>query len=346
MLRDNSGVRRGRRRVTAYDAPAGLAVAARGPDTKIRLSPQPGVNQYDRQAFQYAFAGPLYPWNYNVDDGLFVGLGLLLLRPGFRKLPWAATQQLTANVALRTGAFSFGYEGNFAQVIGPFDLQVRAVVQAPNYIRNFYGLGNDTELVPDQPTSAAYYRVRFRNLALAALLRRRLSARSTVFGGPVYQGVDVQEQPGRILDQNSDPRLHPATLFEAKQYLGARLGYELTSLHARAELPQGVAGQAELLAQRPLTVSTQPLTQLNASLALYRSFRFPLRLTLATRLGGTVNFSDHYEFFRRLPWAGWPTCAASAAPVLQAAKVPTTTPRSGCNSLVFAATCCRPRSAC
>ncbi|MGI4865131.1 MAG: hypothetical protein ACRYFZ_14505 [Janthinobacterium lividum] len=303
-LRDNSRVRLGRRRVTAYDAPTGLAVPNRGPDTKTRLSARPEVNQYDRLAFQYAYAGPLYPLSYNVDDGLFLGLGLLLKRPGFRKLPWAATHQLTANVALRTGAFSFGYEGDFAQVIGHFDLQLRAAVQAPNYVRNFYGLGNATELVSDEPTSAAYYRVRFRNLAVAALLRRKLSARSTVFGGPVYQGVEVEEQPGRILDQNPDPRLHPDKLFEAKQYAGIRLGYELTSLHARAELPQGVAGQAELLAQRPLTASAQPLTQLNASLAVYRSFRFPLRLTLATRFGGTVNFSDNYEFFQAATLGG------------------------------------------
>ncbi len=303
-LRDDSRVRSGRRRVTAYDAPTGLAVVARGPDTKTRLSVRPEVNQYNRQAFQYPFAGPLYPWSYNVDDGLFVGLGLLLKRPGFRKLPWAATHQLTANVALRTGAFSFGYEGNFAQVVGPFDLQLRAAVQAPNYVRNFYGLGNNTELAPNEPTSAAYYRVRFRNLALAALLRRQFSARSTVFGGPVYQGVDVEDQPGRILDQNPDQRLHPDKLFEAKQYLGVRLGYELTSLHARAELPQGVAGQAELLAQRPLTASARPLSQLSASLAMYRSFRFPLRLTLATRFGGTVNFSDDYEFFQAATLGG------------------------------------------
>jgi hypothetical protein len=303
-LRDNSRVRSGRRRVTIYDAPTGLTVATRGPDTKTRLSLRPGVNQYDRQAFQYAYTGPLYPWSYNVDDGLFVGLGLLLKRPGFRKLPWAATHQLTANVALRTGAFSFGYEGNFAQVVGPFDLQLHAAVQAPNYVRNFYGLGNDTDLAPDEPTSAAYYRVRFRNLALSALLRRQLSAHSLLFGGPVYQGVEVEEQPGRILDYNPDPRLRPATLFQAKQYLGARLGYELTSLHARAELPQGVAGQAELLAQRPLTASARPLTQLTASLALYRSFRFPLRLTLATRFGGTANFSDDYEFFQAATLGG------------------------------------------
>jgi hemolysin activation/secretion protein len=75
-------------------------------------------------------------------------------------------------------------------------------------------------------------------------------------------------------------------------------------LHARAELPQGLAGQAELLAQRPLTASAQPLTQLLASLALYRSFRFPLRLTLATRFGGTANLSADYEFFQAATLGG------------------------------------------
>jgi hypothetical protein len=303
-LHDTSRSTTGRRRVTAYDAPMGLTVAARGPDTKLRLSARPAVNLYDRQAFQYPYAGPLYPWSYNVDDGLFVGIGLMLRRPGFRKAPWAATHQFTANAALRTGAFSFGYEGNFAQLVGPFDLQLQAAVQAPNYVRNFYGLGNNTQLAPSEPTSAAYYRVRFRNLTLAALLRRPLGPRGVVFGGPAYQGVDVEDQPGRILDHNPDERLRPATLFEAKQYLGGRLGYEHISRHTRAELPQGVAGRAELVALRPLTTSARPLTQLNASLALYRSFQLPLRLTLATRFGGTVNFSDNYEFFQAATLGG------------------------------------------
>lgn len=82
------------------------------------------------------------------------------------------------------------------------------------------------------------------------------------------------------------------------------MGYELTSLHARAELSQGLAGQVELLAQRPLTASAQPFIQLTASLALCRSFRFPLRLTLATRFGSTVNLSKDYEFFQAATLGG------------------------------------------
>ncbi|MGI4870872.1 MAG: hypothetical protein ACRYFX_06795 [Janthinobacterium lividum] len=293
-----------RQRVKAYDVPAGLVLSTPDASAKLRLSDQPGVNQYRREAFEYALTMPVLPWGYNVDDGLFVGLGLLLKRQGFHKVPWASTQLLTANVALRTGAFSFGYEGNFAQLIGSFDLQLRAALQAPNYVRSFYGLGNETELVPGERTGAAFYRVRFRYLSLAALLRRPLGERGTIFGGPVYQGVDVEEQPGRILAHNPDPRLHPATLFAGKRYAGAHFGYELASRHARAELPQGVAGQVELLALRPLTASARPLTQLSASLAAYHSFQFPLRVTLATRFGGTVNFSDDYEFFQAATLGG------------------------------------------
>lgn len=238
-----------------------------------------------------------------MDDGLFVGAGLLVKRPGFRKAPWAAVHQLTGNVALRTGAFSFAYEGLFTRVVGPFDLQLRAAVQAPNYVRNFYGLGNDTRLVPGEPTGAADYRVRFRNLTAAALLRRALGARGLAFGGPVYQAVAVENSPGRVLDRTTDERLRPAALFAPKRYLGARLGYEVTGRHTGAELPQGARWQAELLALRPLSAAAQPLTQLTSALALYRSFHFPLRLTLATRFGGTVNFGD-YEFFQAATLGG------------------------------------------
>lgn len=60
-LRDASAVAAGRRKVTAYDAPAGLVVAARGPDAKLRLTDPPAAGQYSRTAFQYPTPGPCTP---------------------------------------------------------------------------------------------------------------------------------------------------------------------------------------------------------------------------------------------------------------------------------------------
>jgi hypothetical protein len=299
-LLDRSHVRAGRRRTVAYDEPRGLAAKA-GPETQLHLSKLESARPYDRESFQYPITMPLTPWSYNVDDGLFLGFGIALKRPGFRKSPWAATHTLTGNVALATGAFNFAYNGLLTQAIGSFDVQLQAIVQAPNYVRNFYGLGNNSTPAPGQPLS--YYRVRFRNIAVSALLHRNVTARWQVFGGPLYQAVDVEKQPDRILSKLPDERLNPATLFTAKHYAGLRLGAELTSLQARAAWPQGAHWLTELTALRPLTATARPLTQLTSELALYRSFRLPLRLTLATRFGGTLNFGD-YEFFQAATLGG------------------------------------------
>lgn len=287
-------------RLRAYDAPGGLVIAGPG---QVPCSTQPAATEYDRLAFRYAYTAPRYPFGYNRDDGLFVGLGVLLKRPGFGRQPWATTHELTGNVALRTGAFSFGYEGRFTRLLGSFDGQVQATLQAPNYLRSFYGLGNNSVLAPDEPTGAAYYRVRFRNLELATWLRRPLGQRAEVAGGLVYQRVQVEYQPGRLLDQQPDERLHLLTLYAPKQYAGGQLRLGFISLHAAAELPQGLRWHGSMLALRPLTASARALTQFGTDLAVYRSFRWPLRLTLAMRLGGLATVGP-YEFFQAATLGG------------------------------------------
>ncbi len=301
-LLDRSVVAVGPRKTKVYDVPAGMQVG-RGPETALRLSNQVPLNQYNRTAFQYAYTAPSYPISYNADDGLFIGAGLVLRRPGFGKLPWATTQLLTGNVALRTLAFSFGYEGTFTHLVGPFDLLLHATVQAPNYVRNFYGLGNNTTLADGQDPRSHYYRVRFRNITASALLRRALSPRLHVFGGPLYQAAEVEDTPGRVLSQLADERLHPATLFAAKHYGGLQLGYELRSPGARDLFPQGVHWLTELTALRPLNEAARPLTRLTSDLMLYRSFQLPVRLTLAARVGGAFNLGE-YEFFQAATLGG------------------------------------------
>ncbi|GAB3879110.1 metallophosphoesterase [Hymenobacter segetis] len=299
-LIDRSQVGASRRKTVAYDEPQGLTMVGHAA-TRLHLNPAESTRTYDRESFQYPILMPLMPCSYNVDDGIFLGWGVGIKRPGFRKSPWAATHALTGNVALATGAFSFAYNGLLTQAIGRLDVQLQALVEAPNYVRNFYGLGNNTQPIAEQPLS--YYRVRFRNVATSVMLRRALTPRWQVFGGVQYQAVEVEDQADRILHQLSDDRLRPASLFADKQYAGLQLGLEMTSLHAKAAWPQGAHWRTELTLQRPLTAAARPLTQLNSELALYRSFRLPFRLTLASRFGGTANFGD-YEFFQAATLGG------------------------------------------
>ncbi|NVO32285.1 metallophosphoesterase family protein [Hymenobacter lapidiphilus] len=292
---DATTVRHGPRRTRVYDEPPGMRLAA-GPETRDLRSNAPGVNAYDRRAFQYDYTGPVYPLAYSLDDGVFLGIGVLWKRPGFRQTPWKSTQRLTGSVALATGAFSFAYAGQFNHVLGPYNVRLTADVQAPNYVRNFFGLGNETPY--DQDRNIRYYRVRFRNLAFGAQLQRRLGDHWQFFGGPVYQNVEVERTPGRFLAETTDTRLSPGSLFANKPYAGGTVGLAFDRRADKLLLPEGATWRTELSAVRGLTVAARPLTQLSTELALYRSLRVPVRLTLATRLGGTAVLSRDYEFFQ------------------------------------------------
>ncbi|GAA4371036.1 metallophosphoesterase [Hymenobacter saemangeumensis] len=294
-VQDASRVRFGPRKTLVYDEPQGIAIAS-GPETRNLTSPAADVNTYDRQAFQYNYTGLLYPLAFNSDDGLFIGLGMLWRRPGFRKQPWATTQRLTGNVALATGAFNFTYAGHFTRLLGPYDLQVAAEAQAPNYVRNFFGLGNETDF--DQERGISYYRARFRNFEVSARLQRRLGTRWSLAAGPVYQAVNVENTPGRFLAGQRDERLRPEALFSIKQYGGGTLGLSYNQRSGPLLLPQGLAWQSQLLVLGATASTARPLTQLTTELALYRSLLFPVQLTLATRFGGTATLSRDYEFFQ------------------------------------------------
>src|SRR5690606_25996658 len=52
-------------------------------------SDNPQVNSYDRTAFKYDRLAPLLWGQFNPDDKLFVGAGMLYIRHGFRKEPFA-----------------------------------------------------------------------------------------------------------------------------------------------------------------------------------------------------------------------------------------------------------------
>ncbi|UOG73371.1 outer membrane protein assembly factor [Hymenobacter tibetensis] len=296
-IQDSSRVGGWARKTVVYDTRPDNALRL-GTEARNRTATDSAVNQYNRRAYRYPYLGPLLPLGYNPDDGVFLGLGLEARRPGFRKEPWASVHRLQGNVALQTGAYSFAYQGDFSQLLGRQDLLLKAEVQAPNYVRNFFGLGNDTRRNNQQ--SIRYYRVRFRNIAFQALLRRHLGPRQQVYAGPMYQSVKVERTPGRYLDEHSPE--NPATsLYQAKHYAGARLGYIYDSRDITWQPTKGLYWRTEYTALGALNAAAMPVSQLTSEAA---GFWTPWpRLTLGARVGGATHFR-RYEFFQAATLGG------------------------------------------
>lgn len=296
---DSARLAPGGARTLVYDTPTGNELQL-GPRTRRRTANDTTVNAYNRQDYRYPYLGPVIPLAYNRDDGLFLGAGVEVRRPGFRKEPWAAVHRLQGNVALSTRAFSFGYEGTFARVLGPVDLLTSAQVQAPNYVRNFFGLGNESGF--DQARGIAYYRVRFDNFSAQALARRRLGHQQ-FYAGPVYQTVQVQPTAGRYIAELPPGTGVEANRFDREHFLGAKLGYVLDRGNNPLAPSQGLRWRTEYQLLAGLGGAARPLSQLTSELTGYFSLPAVPGLTLAARVGGTLNFGS-YEFFQAATLSG------------------------------------------
>lgn len=292
-ITDHSSVAGLSRKTIVYDLKKNTILNA-GSETQNRLSDDPKVNEYDRKDFKYNLVMPLLSVQYNPDDGVFLGGGVLYKKQGFRREPFKSQHRVTANHAFDTEAYNFRYDGDFTDAIGRLDLALNAEIKAPNFVYNFFGLGNKSVFNKDQKIN--YYRTRFKNWKINALLQHKIG-QLTFFVGPAFENIDVEQTPNKYINVYAAQQPDEQRIFEQKSYFGLKMGYTLDNRDSKVLTTRGIYWKADATFYQGISDQTKNLSQIQSELAFYTSFRLPARLILATRFGGGWNLSD-YEFFQ------------------------------------------------
>ncbi|MBK7561710.1 MAG: hypothetical protein IPI68_09360 [Chitinophagaceae bacterium] len=95
-----------------------------------------------------------------------MGAGFSKRTFGFRNLPYATDQKLSALYAFDRKAYQIRYRGEFNHITRSYDLILQGNYANPA-LRNFTGLGNNTKTNP--ANNFDYYRTRYKFLELEAL---------------------------------------------------------------------------------------------------------------------------------------------------------------------------------
>jgi outer membrane protein assembly factor BamA len=232
---------------------------------------------------------------YNLDDGIFLGAGILYRKHGFRKEPFAMQHSITANYAIATSSYHLRYHGIFTDLIGKLDLDIDLDRKKPNYVSNFFGLGNETTYtLPEDGIN--YYRARFRQLVVKTLLKQQVSHFGSFYFGPTYQDIEVEQTPGRFISDLSLNRLDNS-VFRKKYYAGAEARFIFDKKNNPVLPTEGIAFNLNASVNKGMNTISNDFGEISSSLAFYWTFRLPARLTLATRFGGGVSFGN-YEFYQ------------------------------------------------
>ncbi|MBO9203922.1 MULTISPECIES: BamA/TamA family outer membrane protein [Niastella] len=244
---------------------------------------------YKRNSVKYDWWIPLIIPGYNPDDQVILGLGLLYKRQQWGKTPFGWQQSFVVNYAFGTGALGFGYKGLFKQTFGKWDLNLAAAYKGPRYILNFYGLGNNTELLVK---SRSFYRTKAKNWYVSPGISRDWSNSSLRFG---LQFETMQILPNENKFVSGAYSELDSAVFATKYFGGVNGTWQYSSRNSLKYPTKGLGIETGFSYYNNLQQTSRQFLNLNGSVSLY--YTFFNRLTFAHRSGAATNIGN-YEFYQ------------------------------------------------
>jgi hypothetical protein len=258
-------------------------------ETRLKLSNHKSVNHYNRKQFKFNKSTPIVQLGYNIDDGIFLGGGILNKKYNFRD---STFQKVYFQYSYQTGAFVMGYNSLISSVSRKFNLLLNAEASVPKNVDNFFGLGNETKRIID---NKKFYRVRYKYINFNPKLQQEITRHINYSIGAFYKYFNVSDTAGRYLST-----LYPETLnsevFQSNHYTGVNASL-LMDIRDNKILPKrGIFWLTEATTFFKLNANSINYTKLQSDLRLFLSFKADPRFVLAIRAGGAINVGN-YEFY-------------------------------------------------
>ncbi len=242
---------------------------------------------------------PLINAGFNVDDGFIFGGGARLIKQGFRKIPYAGSQQFTLARSFSTNAMRFIYKGEWVQAVGKADFLLLANIFAPDNTQNFFGRGNETG-IDKTGNYKRYYRTRFSFYNLAPAIRWRSSKANSITLGPAlqYYRYSADDNTGRLITNTSLIHSYDsATVANDKSHAGLVLNF--THDTRNNLLLPGFGSYINMRVQgyAGLNEYSKSFAQVITELAVYKSIDRKSNVVIANRMGGgtTVGKAAFYQ---------------------------------------------------
>ncbi len=261
-------------------------------EIKSKLSNKPGVNHYNRTAFEYDKFIPLLSAQFNRDDGLFLGAGFIYTKEGWRKDPFAQKHQLSGNVALATGAVNLNYSGIFTDAVGSWDLLADLSLQQPFSVSNFFGFGNESAFDFEGEGLAAgfddpidFYRIRYNRSNTFIGLGQSLGVSGQLSFGAQHLSFQLDEGAENKFITEPGSGVDPAGLDDNFQFLGIKAELSMDTRDNKMIPSKGVRSSLSFTKYYGLNDESEDFTKMSGDFGLYLPLYPPKKIVLASQVG-------------------------------------------------------------
>ena len=235
---------------------------------------------------------------FNPDDGMQVGVNTAIISNGFHK-PYQSKHQFSAGYYWATSGFDLKYKGHFVRTLGSAGLVLKGRFTSPNFIRNFFGIGNETAN-NDEELGLDFNRVRTRILEGEAQLlwQGDLGSRTWISGGVNSYRFEANDDRfiGGFLEDNA--------IEQTQTFLKAGAGYQFANLDNAAFPSRGMSMSLEGAYYLNVTGGEGGFASLQPALTIYQSLLGQGRVVLASKLQGQQNIGDDFLFYQSAQLGG------------------------------------------
>ncbi len=285
-LVDKSSVAGIRNKNIFYDTKNNQDSLKNNTETRIILSKNKSINDYNRKQFKYNKTMPLASVGYVIDDGIYLGGGFKMQRYNFRD---STIQKFTANLAIQTGAFFFDYELLYSAFSQKYDLLIDANVSFLQNVNNFYGLGNETVKLIDDKN---FYRVRYEYAWFNPMLKRTISDDFYYTFGTYFQYYKVADTVDKFIGELYSQTLD-ATAYDAHIYAGFNTSLVIDTRDNKINPHRGMLWETKAQGYISVLDEGYNFLKLNSDMSFYLSFKYNPNFVMAFRVGGAANIGDY-----------------------------------------------------
>ncbi|MFD0798887.1 metallophosphoesterase [Maribacter chungangensis] len=260
---------------------------------KVKRTDDYNVNTYIPQNIRNSTNQLLPTVGFNPDDGIKLGFSNTYTYNGFRQNPFTRQHTVQASYYFATSGFDVSYSGEFAELFENWNLVVDSRFTSPNFARNFFGFGNDTENLDDD-LGMDFNRVRIQSFEVSPALIWRGKLGAKFKAGFSYEAIEVEETNNRFVttfyQQNGEETQN--------NFIGVHGGYTYENKDNIAFPTMGMSTSIQFGVKDNLSIDGENFGYVIPSL----SFTYKLipngRLVLATKWKGHFNIGNGYEFYQ------------------------------------------------
>ncbi|MEM9836266.1 MAG: hypothetical protein AAF828_07175 [Bacteroidota bacterium] len=221
----------GKLKAHLYDGKDGMEIKGKKVNLRDHRSDRHTIlNQYKFEEHKADFMTPFPSFGFNVDDGLFFGMGVTIRKHGFKPDPYATNHHFYGSVS-NNGTNILDYTGTFNNFFGRrADFIGLLNYRSPDFVVNFFGLGNETEGFDAQQLE--FNRTRQQRISAFPQLRLRgKNSRLQFTIGPFYESFKVDR--GDAVEEAtliSQPGIVPERVFSRQDFMGVRAQFSMNNL--------------------------------------------------------------------------------------------------------------------